>query len=273
MRRSGFVAPGLYIVLTLLFMAGVAPVAARQDATPAAAQPTQESAQPTEAAAQPAGTPVPAAAETPAPPAQSNVVTLVTWYENAADQDIINLYPLVIDAQAIAGRAPNAQAIGTADFPLEEAPRITLGETTFESYPRPDGVIERWTWLDDFEGARPGTLVMQVSGVGGAYQDFYGTATFVSRDTGGAGGVLTIALRPPDPAVAEGEAAAEEAAPAEEPVAEEPVAEEPVADAAAEDAAEVPVATLDPGTTILTEPEIEGEVPVVTEEGGGEAGA
>lgn len=132
--------------------------------------------------------------------------------------------------------------MGTVDFPEDgSAPNVVLGETTFTTYPRPDGVIERWTWLDDFEGARPATLVMQLSGEGGAYQDYFGTATLVSRDEGGAGGVLILALRPPSPEAVTDDTAAtegEDAAVVEEVPAEDAVIveEAPVEDVIVEEA-------------------------------------
>jgi hypothetical protein len=181
---------------------------------------------------------------------QTDVVTLVFWYLNALDQDIINLYPLVTDPGFVAGAAADAQPVGTADFPLEGPPTIIVGETTFEAYPRGDGTVERWTWFDDFEGARPGTLVLQVAATGGAFQGYFGSASFMSRDEGGAGGVLVIMLRPPAPAAAEEQAAAE--APAEEAPAEAGTAEE---------TREEPIATEEPPTEILPEPDIEGEAP------------
>jgi hypothetical protein len=239
MRRPGFAAPGFLIIAALLLvgLAGAAPALAFQDASPAAETPA--AAQPTEAPAQPAETPAATpAAEAPAAPAQTDVVTLVLWYSNPVDQDIIELFPLATDAGFVASPAPGAAPAGTVDFPVDGVtpPTIVIGDTTFETYPRPDGVIERWTWLDDFEGARPGTLVMQLAGTDGTYANFYGTATMISRDEGGVGGVIVVALRPPAPAaVAEEEAAAE--APAEEPVAEEPVAEEPLAEEQPADAA------------------------------------
>jgi hypothetical protein len=248
MRRPGTAAPGLLIIAIVLLIgvAGAAPVAARQDASPAAGTPAPV-VEPTQAPPPPAETP----AATPAVPAQTDVVTLVFWYVNAADEDIIQLFPLATDAGAVASAQSGAASVGTADFPVDGSPpTITFGETTFETYPRPDGVIERWTWVDDFEGARPATLVMQVTATGGAYQDFFGTATFVSRDEGGVGGVLTIALRPPSPAAtdeAAAEPAAEEAAPADE--------------AAADAEAAQPDATVEPPTEILTEPEVEGAAP------------
>jgi hypothetical protein len=159
-----------------------------------------------------------------------------------------------------------AAAVGTVDFPAEGIPTVVVGNTTFETYPRPDGVIERWTWLDDFEGARPGTLVMQLSGLDGTYQNYFGTGTFVSRDEGGAGGVLTLALRPPSPAAAADEAAAE-------PAAADAAADTPAADEAAAAEAVEPDATVEPGTEILTEPASEGEAPVTEGEAPAEPGA
>jgi hypothetical protein len=245
MRQPGFTAPGLLIiVIVLLIGATGVPVAARQDASPAAGTPAVIDIQPVETPAQPAA----AQAATPAPAAQTDVVTLVLWYQNPVDQDNIALYPIATDPGFVAGPAQGAASVGTAEFPVDGVPTVVVGDTTFETYPRPDGVIERWTWLDDFEGARPGTLVMQLAGLDGTYQNYFGTATFVSRDEGGSGGVLTIALRPPSPAaVAEQDAAA-----AEVPATDEA----PAAEGAAQ-----PEATVDPGTEILVEPEIEGEVP------------
>ena len=255
MRQPGLTAPGLLIIAILLMIgiAGATPAAARQDASPAAGTPAVIEVQPTEAPAQPAAT--------PAPPAATDVVTLVLWYQNATNQDIIELYPLATDAGSVAGPAQGAAAVGTVDFPLEGIPTLVVGDTSFETYPRPDGVIERWTWLDDFEGARPATLVMQLAGVGGTYQNYFGTGTFVSRDEGGAGGVLTIALRPPSPAAVAEEDAAEPAA--AEAAVEDAPADEPVADEAAAAEAAEPEATVDPGTEILVEPDVEGEAPVI----------
>lgn len=259
MRQPGFRAPGLLIVATLLLVgiAGITPAAAWQDATPAAETPEVIEIQPTEAPAQPTAVP----AGTPAAPAETDVVTLVLWYQNPTDQDIIELYPLATDAGFVAGPQQGAARVGTVDFPVEGIPTVVVGDTTFETYPRPDGVIERWTWLDDFEGARPATLVMQLAGLDGTYQNYFGTGTFVSRDEGGAGGVLTLALRPPSPA------AVDEAAAAEPAAADTPAADEATAGAAQPDA------TVEPGTEILTEPEIEGEAPVTEGDAPTEPGA
>ncbi len=227
MRRSSFAAR-FAIVLGLLLVFGFGPLTATaQDGTPAAspAVPTATPPPTPVVVSANAATPAPAAtaeAQQPAAPAvQTNVVTIVLWYANAADSDILELFPLATDPSFVASQGPGA-AVGTVDFPEDGSPPfVVLGETTFTTYPRPDGVIERWTWLDDFEGARPATLIMQLSGEGGAYQDYFGTATMMSRDEGGAGGVLILALRPPSP-----EAQAEQAAAAEAPAEEAAVAEE-----------------------------------------------
>ena len=96
MRQPGFKAPGLLIIAILLLVGvtGAAPAAAWQAASPAAGTPAVIVVQPTQAPAQPTTVP----AGTPVPPAQTDVVTLVLWYQNAADQDIIELYPLATDA-------------------------------------------------------------------------------------------------------------------------------------------------------------------------------
>ena len=246
MRRSSFAAR-FAIMLGLLLVFGFGPLTTTaQDGTPAAspAVPTATPPPTPVVVSANAATPAPAATTeaqqpaAPAPAVQTNVVTLVLWYANAADSDILELYPLATDPGFVANQAAGA-AVGTVDFPEDgSAPFVVLGETTFTTYPRPDGVIERWTWLDDFEGARPATLIMQLSGEGGAYQDYFGTVTMMSRDEGGAGGVLILALRPPSPeaqaeqaaaAEAEQAAAAEAEAPAEEAVITEEVpAEEAV---------------------------------------------
>lgn len=245
MRRPGYVAPRslIFAVLLLLGLASAAPGLARQEASPAAGTPAAE--QPAEvvqveepAASTPAAE-EPQTADPAQGAAQSNVVTLVLWYANPLDAELIQLYPLAIDTNFVGSPAANAASVGTVDFPEDgvSPPLVVVGDTTFQTYPRVDGFIERWTWFDDFEGARPATLVMQLSGLDGTYLNYYGTGTFMSRDEGGAGGVLIVALRPPDPGAVAEEQAAEEVAvedaaeaevPAEEVIAEEAPAEEVV---------------------------------------------
>lgn len=236
MRTSSFAARFAVVLGLLLVFCLGSLTASAQDGTPAAspAVPTATPPPTPVVVSANAATPAPAAdveatqPAAPAPAVQTNVVTLVLWYANAADSDILELYPLSTDAGFVANQAAGA-AVGTVDFPEDgSAPFLVLGETTFTTYPRPDGVIERWTWLDDFEGARPATLVMQLSGEGGAYQDYFGTATMMSRDEGGAGGVLILALRPPSPEAQAEQAAAEEVPAEDVVVAEEVPAEDAV---------------------------------------------
>jgi hypothetical protein len=263
MRRPGFAAPGLllFTVLLLVGVTGALPAAAFQ-ATPPAGTPAVETPpaqpSPTQAAGQ-AATPV--ATTTPA---ETDVVTLVLWYANAQDADIIRLFPLETSGGLVASPPQGVASVGTADFPAEGVPTVVVGDTTFETYARPDGFVERWTWFDDFEGARPGTLVMQLAGLNGAYANYFGTATFISRDEGGAGGVLVLALRPPAPA-ATTDAAAE--------ATTEPAADAPATDESAAAEAIQPEATVDPGTEILVEPPVEGEVPPADGEAVGEPAA
>ena len=171
------------------------------------------------------GTP---AAGTPAAttPATTEVVTLVAWYANDPSGEFLNVLPLATDQGTVAGPASGAGPIGRAEFPDDDFVTITIGDSRFESYLRYEGdenLGRRWVWFDDAPEARPATLVLQVAGTEGTYVNYFGTATFVSREEG-AGGVLILALRPPTPG--------EEGA-ATEPAADEGAATEPAADAAA----------------------------------------
>lgn len=169
-----------------------------------------------EAAPIPAGTPV-----APPPAPSSDVITLVAWYRLDPSGEFLGITPLQVDPSLLARSAPNGRAAGRADFPEDGLPSITLGDARFEAYLRYEGDEnngQRWTWFDDTDGARPATLVIQVAGTEGPYRDFYGTATFISRDEGDAGGILVLALRPPTQAPkASGSPAAESAG--EAPVA------------------------------------------------------
>lgn len=226
--RSG---PKRLVAITALFAAallmGGAQATLAQEGTPAAGTPVAEE---------------PVAEATTEPvlePASTNVVTLVAWYSNDPSGEFLNILPIQVGENNVASANPNGDPIGRAEFPAPEVglPYITIGDTTFNAYLRWEfDIAERWIWTDDTEGFRPATLVIQVQGEGGAYQNYYGTATFVSRDDL-AGGVVVLALRPPEPAAVQ-EAAAEEAV-AEEAAAEEGAVEEaPVEEAPAE---EIPV--------------------------------
>ena len=77
-----------------------------------------------QAPAQPTAVPA-APAATPAAPAETDVVTLVLWYQNAANQDIIELYPIATDAGSVARPQQGAAALGTVDFPEEGVPTVS----------------------------------------------------------------------------------------------------------------------------------------------------
>lgn len=205
--RSGTIRVFALIALwSAALLGGGAPAALAQEATPAASTPV---AVPTEA---------PPAVE----PATTNVVTLVAWYSNDPSGEFLNVLPIAVGPDRVASADPSGEVIGQIQLPNPETgvPSITIEENSFDGYLRYEGdVFERWTWLDDAEGFRPATLVIQVQGVGGQYQGYFGTATFISRDDV-AGGVLVLALRPP-------EAPAEEAPAEEAPVEEVPTEEDP----------------------------------------------
>jgi hypothetical protein len=180
-----------------------------------------------------AGTPVAVPANSSSP-----FKTLVAWYAPDASTEFLVLTPLTTDPGLVA--APTAVATGQqpgrADFPAEGLPTMTFGDTTFTAYsPNPDepGAAYRWSWFDAIEEKRPATLVLQVTGSGGAYEGYVGTATFISRGQN-AGGVLVLLVGPADAIAAETPAAdaAVDDAPTDVPVEEVPVEETPVADAA-----------------------------------------
>lgn len=213
----------LLAVFGVAVLSASAPVSLAQEATPAAGTPVVEltpapAAEPTAAPAAPAAQPV-----------TTDVVTLVAWYLNDPSGEFLNILPLQAGEDRVASAPPDAAPIGRAEFPSPEVglPFITIADTTFNAYLRYEfDVAERWIWFDDTEGVRPATLVIQVQGADGPYANYYGTATFVSRDDA-AGGVVILALRPPD-AAPEAAPAADEAAPAEAAPEEAPAEEAPV---------------------------------------------
>lgn len=231
MRRFGSAAvrrwPALVLVLVLFLAAPLAAPTRAQDATPEAATP----AAPPVVATAPADPTAPPDTEPPPPAAAStDVVALVAWYTLSPSGNFLSFFPLQTEPGQPA--APSGDPIGRADFPAEAPPTVILGDTSFQGFLRFEGDVSnglRWTWFDDAEGARPATLVFQIQAIDGTYRDYVGTATFVSRDEGSAGGVVVLTLRPPG-------VAAKDAAPADS-AAEPPAAE------GAEDAAPVDAAT------------------------------
>jgi hypothetical protein len=140
------------------------------------------------------------------PTAESNqrveVVTLVGWYQQDPSGDFLTIGPLTTN-EALVARPGEDGLTGRADFDdpdNNDLPRITLGDSTFDAYPldpEDASTVFRWLYLNDEQGARPATLVMQIECTSSPiYKGFTGTATFVSRASD-AGGVLVIVLNPP----------------------------------------------------------------------------
>jgi hypothetical protein len=146
----------------------------------------------------------PEVATTDATPEAStqNIVTLVAWYQRAADGETLELRPLVISPTyvASAGELGPENLTGTVDFTSSKnkggQPRITLGDSIFDAYPLEEGnydTVQRWFFWDNTDGERPATLVMQVDTDRGPYKGAQGMAIFASRAPDGSG-VLTLIL-------------------------------------------------------------------------------
>ena len=219
MRRFGIATFGLALAILVWAPLSVGSAraglvgSARQEGTPAASPATEPP--PAEA---------PAPTEAPPTAAPTDVVTLVAWYALDPAGDVLSVVPIQVDpTQQQANPAPGGQPTGQADLPADGLPSITVGDSRFVPYnlteENPSG--QRWTWFDGVEGLRPATLVIQIAGIEGTYNDYIGTATFVSRDEGNAGGVLVLALRPPG--------AEPEPAPTAAPAAEAPADAAPAA--------------------------------------------
>jgi hypothetical protein len=164
------------------------------------------------AIAQDDGTPVAGADATPVADADGTpaaepirVITLVAWYETDPSGDFIQLGPLASNDQLIAGPGDATTAVtGSADFDGAEddgTPEIILGDTTLVGVPAIEGDPEsmfRWTFPQEGEAVRPATLVIQVVSTAGPYEDFSGSATFISRSIDPGSGILVVMLNPPD---------------------------------------------------------------------------
>lgn len=152
------------------------------------------------------GTPVAADEEPTAEPAGSGIVTFVLWYQQNEGGLILRLMPIASEDGVVAtrGRAENESQVGRIVF--EESrndgyPRIRVGnDNYFDAYPVYPGdpnSVQRWIYFNDDASLRPATMVMQIVGIRGDYEDWFGTATFVSRGTG-LGGILVLAISPPE---------------------------------------------------------------------------
>ena len=174
----------------------------------------------------------PAASPAAQAPAETDLVTIVASYLPDATGNLLVLRPLDTDDDAVADLSDEEGGIGTVDFAAigNDLPRITLGESTFDAYIRYEGDLNgglRWTWFFDEPNVRPATLVVQIAGTAGPYNQYNGTATFISRAEN-AGGVLVLAINPPEGAAAETPAV--EIPAVETPAADTPAAETPAAD-------------------------------------------
>ncbi len=180
-RLLGFTGLFALLIGMTALMIGGGLARAQDEATPAAATP--------EVADEAAG-------ETAA-----NIVTLVAWYQPAAEGDLLELVPLQTSPTFVAsgGEITDQSLSGTVDFAAERnaggRPRITLGDSIFDAYPLVEGdndTIQRWLWFDGTDGERPATLVMQVTADAGPYEGATGTATFVSRANDSTGGLVIV---------------------------------------------------------------------------------
>jgi hypothetical protein len=168
-------------------------LAMAQDATPVASpEATEETATDAETAA--------------TPEASQNIVTLVAWYGPDETGDLLMLSPIRTSPTyvASAGEATEQDLSGTVNFTEERnkggLPRIRLGDSIFDAAEIVDGdrdSVQRWLFYNGEDGARPATLVMQITADQGPYEGATGTATFISRADDSTG-VLVIVLYLPE---------------------------------------------------------------------------
>jgi hypothetical protein len=144
--------------------------------------------------------------ETPTEEADEGIVIIAMWYQQNEDGEILQLTPLTSEDELIytRGRAQTEEQGGRVVFEEsrnEDFPRIRIGEGNyFDAYPvYPDDptTAQRWIFFDDDPELRPATMVMQIVGIRGDYEDWEGTATFISRGLD-QGGVMILAIRAPE---------------------------------------------------------------------------
>ena len=141
--------------------------------------------------------------ETPTPD-ESGIITIVLWYQQSSDGEVLQLMPITSDGiLATRGEAADESQEGRVVFDEsrnEGYPRIRVGEENyFDAYPvYPDdpNTVQRWIFFDDDPALRPATMVMQIVGIRGDYEDWTGTASFISRGLD-QGGIMVIAISPP----------------------------------------------------------------------------
>ena len=191
-RRASAILAGLLIVAMLGAVLATNPSASARlqtdDGTPVGT-PTDDA------------TPVADPEETPEP---SGIVTIVMWYQQNESGEILQLRPIeYVELVATSGEPVDESEGGRVVFDEERNdgyPRIRIGEDNyFDAYPvfSDDPTSDqRWLYFDGDPSLRPATMMMQVTGIRGDYEGWFGTATFVSRG-GEQGGILVLAISPP----------------------------------------------------------------------------
>jgi hypothetical protein len=197
-RRASAILAGLLIFAMVGFVLATNP--------PASARLQTDDGTPVGTPADEEGTPV-AEAETPEPeetPEPSGIVTIVMWYQQNESGEILQLRPIAYEGVvASSGEPADDSEAGRVVFDEERNdgfPRIRVGdENYFDAFPIYDedpASVQRWFYYNDDPSIRPATMVMQIIGIRGDYEDWFGTATFISRG-GDQGGIMVIAVSPP----------------------------------------------------------------------------
>jgi len=152
------------------------------------------------------GTPVAADEEPTAETPDSGIVTIVLWYQQNAGGEILRLMPITSTDGVVVTKGEAEGDAQEGRIVFEESrndgyPRIRVGsDNYFDAYPVYPGdpnSVQRWIYFNDDPVIRPATMVMQIVGIRGDYEDWFGTATFISRG-GDQGGILVIAIAPPE---------------------------------------------------------------------------
>ena len=194
-RLASAILAGLLIVAMLGFALATTPQASARwqadDGTPVGT-PTDDDATPV---ADPEGD------ETPEP---SGIVTIVMWYQQNEAGEILQLSPISYEGLvAASGESADESEGGRVVFDEERNdgyPRIRVGEDNyFDAYPvfaEDPASDQRWLYFDGDASLRPATMMMQITGIRGDYEGWFGTATFISRG-GDQGGIMVLAISPP----------------------------------------------------------------------------
>jgi hypothetical protein len=145
-------------------------------------------------------------AEPTAESPESGIVTIVLWYQQNEGGLILRLMPITSKDGVVVTRGKAEGKAQQGRIVFEESrndgyPRIRVGDNNyFDAYPVYPGdpaSVQRWIYFNDDPLIRPATMVMQIEGIRGDYENWFGTATFISRG-GMQGGILVIAISPPE---------------------------------------------------------------------------